>query len=131
MFDFLDNYNSYLYVGLGAAPGSIIRMHIVRLFMVKRKSSFQGILLVNLVATFFLGFFVGLQNIRSSFSINHPIFLLICIGFLGSLSTFSALIFDFYSCITNQNWNNLFLRLFCSTFLGIVAAAIGYNLVNI
>ena len=117
-------------VGIGAIPGAWLRLRIVNHFepMVPRKH--WGTFAVNLVAAFALGLVLGLQN-------NDPcttaqglsgLTLLIAVGFLGSLSTFSTFAVELLNTLKQRNWRESLLLSVGSILGGLVAAGLGYGL---
>ncbi len=130
MFDFLNNVKPSILVSLGAVPGAILRMQISNKIYYKGNSNSLGILLANLFATFLLGFCLGIQNKFDYIDNNQPLYLMFCVGFLGSLSTFSTFIFETFSCFLKRKWINLSTILCSSLILGILLASIGYQLGN-
>ena len=130
MSDLLDGYRSFLFVAMGAAPGAVLRIYISKKFYFYTNSQFSGILVVNLIATFLLGLCLGLQNQFNHLTDNQPLFLILCVGFLGSLSTFSSLILELFSYSLKRKWVDLLNSLLLSLILGIIVAALGYHLVN-
>ena len=79
-----------LLVSLGAIPGAWLRYRIVNHLEPMLPRKHWGTLLVNLAACFALGLLVGL--VESCGPGAQRLLLLLATGFLGSLSTFSALI---------------------------------------
>ncbi len=117
-------------VGIGAIPGAWLRLRIVNHFepMVPRKH--WGTFAVNLVAAFALGLVLGLQS-------NDPcttaqglsgLTLLIAVGFLGSLSTFSTFAVELLNTLKQRNWRESLLLSVGSILGGLVAAGLGYGL---
>ena len=130
MFDFFENITPSIFVVMGAAPGALCRMKISNKFFSNSKSNLPAILLVNTIGLFLLGYFIGINNKITSISETHPLYLLVCVGFLGSFSTFSSLILEFYYYFVRRQWKNFFLGVFSSILLGICFASIGYSIGN-
>ncbi len=131
MFEFLNTYNSSVLVAIGAAPGAFLRMQISTNFNTFKRSKFLGILFVNSIATFLLGLCLGLQNRAFYLNTNQPLYLMICVGFLGSLSTFSSLILEIFSYFVQRKWIDLTFSLSVSLFFGLLLASLGYHLGNV
>ena len=89
-----------LFLLLGTVPGALIRWQISNIF------------LVNILGTFILGFVFGLQ-------LGDRFKLLLCIGFCGSLTTFSGWIFQCFLLLKD----NLILQAF-----GMIALYLGVGL---
>ena len=130
MSDLLTDYKSFLIVGIGAAPGAISRMQILKKFYSYRKSYLPGILTVNTLATFFLSYILSLENQLLLNSKSQSLYLLLCVGFLGSFSTFSSLVLELYNYSLDKRWKDLFLMIFFSISLGLIASSIGSELAN-
>ncbi|AAQ00838.1 fluoride efflux transporter FluC [Prochlorococcus marinus] len=129
MFDGLSTYKSFFLVAFGAVPGAICRMKISdNLF--RNKHNLWGILLVNSSACLLLGFFLAKQNYIHYINNDQPLYLLLCVGFLGSFSTFSSLILEIYYLFVDQQWMELFLFTFTSIGLGIIFISLGSHLFN-
>ena len=131
MFELLESYSSFLFVAIGSACGAVLRMYITRNLYSFTNSRFSGILVVNLIATFFLGLFFGMQNKFDYMNSPQPLFLILCVGFLGSLSTFSSLVLELFSYSAEENWMRVLYAISTSLILGIIFAALGYHLVNV
>ncbi len=131
MFDFINTSHSSIFVVIGAAPGAILRMQISRKIHKITQSNLLGTLLVNSIATLLLGFCLGLQNRALYLNTNQPLYLMLFVGFLGSLSTFSSLILEFFSYFLQRKWIDLMFSISVSLVLGLVLASIGYYLGNV
>jgi len=112
---------SFIFVGIAGFIGANIR-YIISRKLNKRTSGVIpfGTLLVNLVGAFLLGLLVGSQ-------VGEIYMLLIGIGLLGSLTTFSTLNKELYSL---QNHPKTWFLYFLVTYVGGLAfACIGYLLI--
>ncbi len=126
MSNSLDSLSSVLCISIGAAPGAILRMKMSEKIFVNTKSTLAGIFTVNTIATFFLGLFLGLEEKIILFTNNQPLFLVLCVGFLGSFSTFSSLILELFKCFKEKKMMD-FLGLICIALtLGLIAGSIGF-----
>ena len=92
-----------LYILVGSTLGLIIRMFIKYISGRKKEFSSSNILIVNVLATLFLGIFVGL-NIT-----NKNLVLFFSVGFLGCLSTFSSFIYQLFNLIKARKYLSLLL----------------------
>ena len=95
--------DSVIHILVGSTLGLIIRMFIQYISGREKVFSFNNILIVNLLATLFLGIFVGL-NIT-----NKNLVLFFSVGFLGSLSTFSSFIYQLFNLIKARKFLSLLL----------------------
>ncbi len=124
------DFKSLLFVGIGAAPGAVLRMQILKRFYSYRKSYFWGLLFINSIATFFLSYFLAIQDKFILGIYKESFYLLFCVGFLGSFSTFSSLTFEIYNYYLGKRWKELYLIIFLSIALGLIASSMGYYLSN-
>ncbi len=108
-----------LLVGLGGAVGAILRFLITNRW---NELSFVpiGTLSVNLIGSFFLGFFWG----RSGDTL---LYLLIGVGFLGALTTYSTLHVELHKLRENKKTWTFYL---VSTYLGGIFLAYGGYLLS-
>ncbi len=128
MYKELDNIWPYIIVAVGSIIGAISRIKISYLFHVNNSSNTRAIVTVNTVSIFLLGFFLALQNGTSIH--NNSLYLLLCIGFLGSFSTFSAFISELYSFLQKQKWLDFIFYSIISIIAGLTFASLGYLLGN-
>ncbi len=130
MFNSLEDYSPSIFVAIGAIPGAIFRMQIFNRLASNTQSNLYGLILVNTIATFFLGFCLAIQKNIFYMQNNQPLYLLICVGFLGSLSTFSSFILEFFSCYIKRKWHDFYLTIFSSIIFGLLFASLGYYFGN-
>ncbi len=130
MFDFLDNQSPLFFVSLGAVPGALLRMKLADKFFKKTNSNYISIILVNSLATFLLGLFLGIHNKIDNLTPNNSLYLFICVGFLGSFSTFSSFILEAYYSFEKQQWLEFFVILIVSILVAFLLASVGYHLGN-
>ncbi len=95
--------DSVIYILVGSTLGLILRMFIKYISGREKVFSSSNILIVNVLATLFLGIFVGL-NIT-----NKNLVLFFSVGFLGCLSTFSSFIYQLFNLIKARKYLSLFL----------------------
>ena len=113
-------------VAVGAISGSVLRFSLLDYFSSVLPSKYWGTLIVNLVATFFLGLMLGLHSNLTIDSINSsPLILLFGVGFLGSLSTFSTFILELIDILLTYKWRQFFSLSLTSLFGGLFAALAG------
>ncbi len=123
------NYYSILLITIGAISGAWVRWKItenIQNTYLKSWSTFS----VNIISTFFLGLLLSLLGRIESADVKINLSLLIGLGFLGSLSTFSTFIMDLLETMFNQKWKQSILLLLSSIFGGLLMASLGYKLGN-
>ena len=92
-----------IYTLIGSTFGLIVRMFIKYISGREKVFSSNNILIVNVLASLFLGIFVGL-NIT-----NKNLILFFYVGFLGCLSTFSSFIYQLFNLIQERKYLILLL----------------------
>ena len=90
-----------IYTLIGSTFGLIVRMFIKYISGREKVFSSNNILIVNVLASLFLGIFVGL-NIT-----NKNLILFFYVGFLGCLSTFSSFIYQLFNLIQERKYLKL------------------------
>ena len=131
--EFLETSKSFVLVGCGAITGSWIRMYLYEFFGKILPSKYWGTMIVNILAAFFLGFFLALDSHSKSgpFPNTSPSYLFACVGFLGSLSTFSTFIFELFNTLLAYRWRQFWCLAIFSLTGGLVAVAAGFILGNV
>ncbi len=100
-------FSQFLIIALGAIPGALIRWQVNNDF------------LVNITGAAVFGLFMG-------FPLNRNLYLIIGIGFCGSLTTFSSWIVDCVKFFSIGDFQQAF-SLFISTLLmGLVSSLFGF-----
>ncbi len=122
----MSSYNSSLFVAIGAVPGAMLRMWIYLKMSQHKKHNIFYLNIVNTLATFLLGLTLALQSRSIVHSASYPLYLLICVGFLGSLSTFSSIIYELFVYLNNKQFNGFGKNIFISIGLAIIFLLIGY-----
>ena len=92
-----------IYILAGSTLGLIIRMFIKYISGREKVFFSNNILIVNVLASLFLGIFVSL-NIT-----NNNLILFFYVGFLGCLSTFSSFIYQLFNLIQKRKYLKLFI----------------------
>ena len=92
-----------IHILAGSTLGLIVRIFIKYIPGRKKVFSFNNILVVNVLASLFLGILACL-NIT-----NKNLILFFSVGFLGCLSTFSSFIYQLFSLIQEKKYLSLFL----------------------
>ena len=94
---------SVIHILAGSTLGLIVRMFIKYISGREKIFTSNNILIVNVLASLFLGIFVGL-NIT-----NKNLILFFYVGFLGCLSTFSSFIYQLFYLIQERKYFKLLL----------------------
>lgn len=131
MLTFLANHRSSLLIAIGAIPGALLRMIISNKLSFYTKSKLTGFLTVNSVATFLLGFFLSIQSKSELIAYNQSLYLFVCVGFLGSFSTFSSLVFELYTFSRKHRFIDFFSMVTCSIFLALFSVFLGQYFGNL
>ena len=114
-----------LLVGLGAIPGAWLRLKLVNHFEPMLPKKHWGTFFVNVVACFALGLVLALSETCSA---STGIALLIGVGFLGSLSTFSTFAVELLNELRAGHVLAAAGLAMISIVAGVLAAATGYGL---
>ena len=92
-----------IHILVGSTCGLVVRMFIKYIPGKRKLFSFDNTLIVNVLASLFLGIFIAL-NIT-----NQKLLLFVSVGFLGCLSTFSSFIYELFSLLQKRKYLYLFL----------------------
>ena len=135
MYELLVTLKPFFLVGIGAITGSWMRLHLTNYFGSIFTAKCWGTCVVNIAATFLLGFVGAIHN-HSFESVEHinnnsPLILLLSVGFLGSLSTFSTFTSDLRNTLLDKNYKLFFSLTFLSIFGGLSAAFLGLIFGNV
>ena len=114
-----------LLVGLGAIPGAWLRLKAVNHFEPMVPKKHWGTLFVNVVACFFLGLVLALNETCEA---SRSIALLMGVGFFGSLSTFSTFAVELLNELRAGHVLAAAGLALISIVAGVLAAATGYGL---
>ena len=95
--------DSVIHILAGSTLGLIVRMVIKYISGREKIFTSNTILIVNVLASLFLGIFVSL-NIK-----NKNLILFFYVGFLGCLSTFSSFIYQLFQLIQERKYFKLLL----------------------
>ena len=114
-----------LLVALGAIPGAWLRLRLVNHFQPVLPGKHWGTFAVNVIACFFLGLVLALLERCDSMT---SLTLLIGVGFLGSLSTFSTFVVEVLNELRTGHVLPALVLVLASLLMGLVAAAAGFGL---
>ena len=118
----LDNFKDVILITFGAAIGANTRFLIYKKFYRLKLSKNYITLLINTVSSFFLGLLISqVDSIRYS----YHVLLFFSIGVLGSLSTFSAFIYELFDLFIQLKFYRLCKLLIISLVSGLLAFAAG------
>ena len=94
--------NGFIHILVGSTLGLILRMFIKYIPGRKKLLSFNSILIVNVLASLFLGILLSLNITNQNF------ILFFFVGFLGCFSTFSSFIYQLFMLIQEKKYLSLF-----------------------
>ena len=109
-----------IYILVGSTLGLIVRRFIKYISIKETLISSNNILISNVLASFFLGIFVGL-NLT-----NKNLILFFSVGFLGCLSTFSSFIYQLFNLIQERKYLSLLLYYVEVLVLSFLFFCLGY-----
>ncbi|WP_269623818.1 fluoride efflux transporter FluC [Prochlorococcus marinus] len=123
-----DQLQDIFLISCGAILGANIRFIIYeKLNKIDLINDFR-ILLINTLASFFLGIFLSVLPRISYYDFSYQLLLFFSIGLLGSLSTFSTFVYDLYKILIKFKFVSAFRLFFISVSLGTIALALGFFL---
>ena len=93
-------------------------------------NEYVGILLINTFSSFFLGLLIPIMSKKLLLNFSSQLVAFFLIGFLGSLSTFSAFVYDLFDSYLKFNFFRVLNLFALSVSLGISALALGSLLVK-
>ena len=126
----LDRLEDIWLVSLGAIFGANTRFIIYRKLEKINLNKDTIILIINTLASFFLGLFLSNLSRLSSLKLFDQLILFLVIGFFGSLSTFSTFVFDIYSLFLKFDFLRALKLFIISLLLGLISLAFGFLLGN-
>ena len=111
-------------VMLGGAGGALVRYALQLIALRLGFSSQIGILAVNVSGSFALGLLLSLWLAKTSYP--PGLQLLLAVGFLGSFTTFSTLMWESFRLAQNDSVLMALLNLSGSVAAGLAAVALGF-----
>ena len=115
-------------IALGAIIGANIRYFFLRKLEILKYSEYR-LLTINLFSSFILGLLFPFF-IKTNLKIEEELIFLFLFYLIGSLSSFSTFISDFYMLILNNNFKRSTLLIFFSIVLGILFFNFGYLMIS-
>ena len=110
-------------VATGGATGAVLRFILTNISKTLFESSIYGTISVNIIGSFFIGYFIT-SNVGNNLSENFTKFFLI-IGLLGSFTTFSAFSYEVIHLLNSKKYVTSFTYIFISIFICIISAYLG------
>ena len=126
----LNNFQDIILVSVGAIFGANVRFIIYQKLKEINIKRYNIILIINAFSSFLLGLFIPILSKIKSPDFSSQLGFFFIIGFLGSLSTFSAFIYDLYDSFLKYNFFRAVKLFTLSFFLGIIALTLGSLLAN-
>ncbi len=116
-------------VAIGAVFGAWLRISWTNYFHYKVSSKYfdLGTLLVNIMSTFLLGLVLAVLPKWNDSREEFQLTLLVIVGFLGSLSTFSTFVVDVMNNLLEQRWQRGIGLALGKISGGLCAVAAGYK----
>ncbi len=114
-----------LLVALGAIPGAWLRLRLVNHLKPMLPRKHWGTFVVNVTACFFLGLVLAMVERCGPMT---GLALLIGVGFLGSLSTFSTFVMEVLQELRSGQVLLALMLMIASLLMGLLATALGYGL---
>ncbi len=130
MLAIFDKFQDILLVSFGALFGVNIRFAIYKQFEKLNLRKYYSILIINTLASFFLGLFLSTLTRISYYNSAEQLVLFVSIGFLGSLSTLSSFVYDLFDFFLQFKFFRALKLLVLSLSLGLTALAFGFFLAN-
>ena len=115
-------------ISLGAIIGANIRYLLLRKLEILKYGEYR-LLTINLFSSFILGLLFPFF-IKTNLKIEEELIFLFLFSFIGSLSSFSTFISDFYMLILNNNLKRSTLLIVSSIVLGILFFNFGYLIIS-
>ena len=109
-----------IHILAGSTFGLIVRMFLKHISGREKVFSSNNILIVNVLASLFLGIFVSLNIV------NKNLILFFSVGFLGCLSTFSSFIYQLFNLIQERKYLSMILYYAEVLILSFLFFCLGY-----
>ena len=115
-----------LFVAAGGGIGAVLRYAMY--LLVKPQSFPFTTLFINIAGSFLIGIILAYSLKENNFSENAKLFL--ATGICGGFTTFSAFSLENMQLLQAGKYNLAFIYIVASVVAGIVAAALGFKLIN-
>ncbi len=128
----VEGFRSFFLLSIGAILGSWTRMYLTAFFSSVFPAKYWATFVINILSSFFLGLFLasGYHSGLDSFNNYSPLFICVCLGFLGSMSTFSTFITELLDILLIKHWKEFFSLSILSLLCGFIAVFSGLVLGN-
>lgn len=124
--------NLVLPISLGAALGALSRHFLVlilsKIFPLLQAQFPFSTLVVNVLGSFLMGFFVEFVTLK--FSVSQELRAFITVGFLSSFTTLSSVALDFTVLVNKGNLLLAFMYIALSVMLSIIAVFLAFSIVR-
>ena len=114
-----------LIIGCGGFIGASLRYIIVSIMNNYVKTFPLGTMIVNIIGSFLMGYFVKVILKDNS---NQIIYLFLCVGVLGSFTTFSAYSYDIMNLINQTKYLLAGIYMLGSLILSVIFVYLGMRL---
>ena len=122
----LENIKSLLLVSCGGILGANIRFLIFQRLDEFFIDKDHKIIIINNLASFLLGFSSAILTNHNSLNYSYELGILIVIGFLGGLSSFSTYMYDLFELSSNLKFYKMLKMLILSVISGLIFLSIGF-----
>lgn len=119
-----------LVVFIGGGIGAVLRYLVSRLSVILFQAQILGTLAVNLIGCFLIGYVFGLTSDKMQ-TVSPAVKLLVTVGFLGGLTTFSTFSLESFELIKNGKILFALLYLAGSSILGLFLVFAGYGFAKV
>ena len=122
---------SYLWVSLGSAIGGLLRFAISRWMAAVSMQFPFGILLINVLGSFVIGYFgtLTLQSGKYPVSDNGRRFVMV--GLCGGFTTFSSFSLQTFDLMRTGAWGRALANVVVSVVLCVAAVGVGHRLAQV
>jgi len=117
-------------ISLGAILGANTRFRIINILENLNFSKNLLVLIINIIASFFLGLFLSIIDQHFSSIYSYQLVLFFSIGFFGSFSTFSSFVYDLFDLCLQLKFSRALKLFIISLSLGVIAFSFGFLLGN-
>ena len=115
----------FVWISLGAVPGAILRYLVNQLMARWASTAFPyGTFVVNIVGCMVIGI---AGTVVTGRLVDRPdvVRLVVMVGFLGSLTTFSSFAWETHNLFNDGAWMRALVNIFLSVFAGIAGVRLG------